>query len=245
MQDFVNGGRYLLDGFRLINQSGVRRFAYIPICINTVLFIAAIWLGVSQFDHWMTQLTPQWLPEWLVTALMWIIWPLFAILVAVIVFFSFTVLANLIAAPFNGLLAEAVEIKLSGGKPPEQRLIQLLADTPRMIWNELRKLAYFAKWLIPLLIISWIPGLNLFAPLLWIAFSSWTLALDYHDYPLGNHLLGFKKQRVLLGNNRPLAMGFGMATLMATMIPVVNFLVIPAATAGATRLFCERLKAQL
>lgn len=245
MQDFVKGGRYLLDGFRLINQPGVRRFAYIPICINTVLFIAAIWLGVSQFDHWMTQLTPQWLPKWLVTALMWIIWPLFAILVAVIVFFSFTVLANLIAAPFNGLLAEAVEIKLSGGKPPEQRLIQLLADTPRMIWNELRKLAYFAKWLIPLLIISWIPGLNLFAPLLWIAFSSWTLALDYHDYPLGNHLLGFKKQRVLLGQNRSLAMGFGMATLMATMIPVVNFLVIPAATAGATRLFCERLKAQL
>lgn len=245
MQDFFNGGRYLLNGFRLINQPGVRRFAYIPIFINTLLFIAAIWLGISQFDSWMTTFTPQWLPDWLVTALMWIIWPLFAILIAVVVFFTFTVLANLIAAPFNGLLAEAVELQLSGGKPPEQQLVQLIADTPRMIWNELRKLGYFAKWMVPMLLISWIPGLNLFAPLLWIAFSSWTLALDYHDYPLGNHLMGFKKQRSLLGKNRTLAMGFGATTLIATMIPVVNFLVIPAATAGATKLFVERLKSQI
>lgn len=242
MGDFIRGARYLLDGFSLINQPGVRRFAYIPILINTLLFSSAIWFGISQFDYWMAELTPTWLPEWLANALMWILWPLFAVLILIIVFFTFTILANIVAAPFNGLLAEAVEKHLSNQPPPEQTTMQLIADTPRMIWNEIRKLGYLLKWMIPLLLLSWIPGLNLIAPLLWIGFSSWTLALDYHDYPLGNHLLGFTEQRALLGQKRGLALGFGMTTLGATMIPVINFLVIPAATAGATQLYVERLK---
>ena len=54
MGDFIQGSRYLLSGFKLINQPGVRRFAYIPILINTLLFAGAIWLGINQFDYWMT-----------------------------------------------------------------------------------------------------------------------------------------------------------------------------------------------
>lgn len=242
MGDFIQGSRYLLSGFKLINQPGVRRFAYIPILINTLLFAGAIWLGINQFEYWMTQLTPTWLPEWLSNALMWILWPLFAVLIVLIVFFTFSILANIVAAPFNGLLAEAVEKRLFNQAPPEQTLWQLIADTPRMIFNELRKLAYLLKWMIPLFILSWIPGLNLIAPLLWLFFSSWTLALDYHDYPMGNHLMGFKQQRELLRTKRSLALGFGMTTLGATMIPVVNFLIIPVAVAGATALYVGRLQ---
>ena len=42
MGDFIAGARFLLGGFSLINQPGVRRFAYIPILINTLLFSAAM-----------------------------------------------------------------------------------------------------------------------------------------------------------------------------------------------------------
>jgi CysZ protein len=78
--------------------------------------------------------------------------------------------------------------------------------------------------------------------LLWLFFSSWTLALDYHDYPMGNHLMGFKQQRELLRTKRSLALGFGMTTLGATMIPVINFLIIPVAVAGATALYVGKLQ---
>ncbi|AFJ01230.1 Sulfate transporter, CysZ-type [Methylophaga frappieri] len=242
MTEFFRGARYVLNGFSLINQLGVRRFAYIPILINTLLFSVAIWFAISQFDGWMTTMLPTWLPEWLANIMMWVLWPLFALLILILVVFTFTILANIIAAPFNGLLAEAVEKKLTNQAPPSQTMTQLIADAPRMIWNEIRKLGYLLKWMIPLLIFSWIPGLNLIAPLLWLGFSSWTLALDYHDYPLGNHAMGFPAQRALLRRKRGLALGFGMATLGATMIPVVNFLVISAATAGATQLYVEKLK---
>ncbi|MBE0439376.1 MAG: sulfate transporter CysZ [Gammaproteobacteria bacterium] len=242
MTQLFAGARYLLRGFGLIHQQGIRKFAYIPIAINTVLFSFAIWLGISKFDHWMNSMMPTWMPEWLLAVLMWIIWPLFTALISLVVFFTFSIVANLLAAPFNGVLAEAVEVKLAGQAPTEIPWQKIIKETPLMLWNELRKLLYVLMWLIPLFILSWIPVVNFVAPVLWVAFSSWMLALDYHDYPMANHQILFAQQRQILKQKRLLTLGFGLATLGATMIPFVNFLVIPAAVAGATALYLERLK---
>ncbi len=242
MQNMIKGARYLIQGFSLIHQRGVRRFAYLPMFINTLLFSVAIWFGVTNFGAWLDALMPNWLPVWLESILMWLVWPLFFLLLAIIVFFTFSVVANILAAPFNGILAEMVENKLSGSPPAEMPWSQLVKDSPRMIVNELRKLGYLLRWAIPLLLLSWIPGLNLLAPALWLLFTSWTLALDYHDYPMGNHQLDFRQQRDTLRQHRGLALGFGGATMLATMIPILNFLVIPAAVAGATVLYLENLK---
>jgi CysZ protein len=242
MQDLFKGANYLLKGFSLINQQGIRAFAYIPMAINTLLFAFAIWLSTSKFDQWIHQMIPNWIPEWLLGWIMWIIWPLFALLLLVIIFFTFSIIANILAAPFNGPLAEAVEKKLLGKSPQGLNWSELIKDAPSMIWNELRKLAYVIMWMIPLFIFSWVPVLNIIAPLLWLTFSSWMLAIDYHDYPMGNHLIKFPQQREILRNHRSLALGFGAATLGATMIPIINFIVIPAAVAGATALYIERIK---
>lgn len=242
MQNIIKGARYLLQGFSLINQPGVRRFAYLPMLINTLLFSGAIWFGINGFDQWMNALMPTWLPEWLASALMWILWPIFFLLIALIIFFTFSIIANILAAPFNGPLAEAVEVRHSGQAPPSMAWGQIIKDTPKMIFNEIRKLGYMLIWMIPLLILSLIPVINIVSPVLWVLFSSWILALDYHDYPMGNHNLLFDAQRKTLKQQRGLALGFGMATMAATMIPIINFLVIPAAVAGATVLYLENLK---
>jgi CysZ protein len=68
------------------------------------------------------------------------------------------------------------------------------------------------------------------------------LAISYLDYPMANHGLSFPEQRRQLGQRRYLALGFGGATMFALAIPLVNFLVIPAAVAGATILWVERLE---
>lgn len=242
MHNMIKGARYLLQGFSLIHQPGVRRFAYLPMLINTLLFSIAIGFGLANFGGWLDALMPSWLPAWLESVLVWLIWPLFVLLLAIIVFFSFSVIANILAAPFNGVLAEMVEMHVAGTMPPQMPWARILKESPRMVLNELKKTGYLLLWVIPLFILSWVPGLNLLAPALWLLFSSWTLALDYHDYPMGNHLLDFRQQRQLLRQHRGLALGFGGATMLATMIPVVNFLVIPAAVAGATKLYLESIK---
>ena len=58
----------------------------------------------------------------------------------------------------------------------------------------------------------------------------------------GAKLLHFAEQRKRLRPRRLLALGFGGASLLLTMIPVVNFIAMPASVAGATALWVRELK---
>jgi CysZ protein len=233
---FTRGARYVGRGWGLLNQSGVRRYVIIPLLINVTLFGTAIWYSVDQFETFLNWLLPSWL-EWARP----ILWPLFAAAAALVLFSTFTLIANLIGAPFNGVLAEKLEARLTGQPLPSQSWTQIARASVAAILNELRKLAYLVARTIPLLILFLIPGLNVFAPLAWLAFSAWMLALEYIDAPMGNHDLTFRDGRRVLGKHRSLALGFGGAVLLMTSIPVLNFFAMPVGVAGATAMWVEQL----
>lgn len=236
----IIGLGYFLKGLRLVTAPGVKRYVAIPLTINFIVFGLLIWAVAGQFSTLLEAWLPT-LPGWL-DWLYWMLWTMFAMTTALVLFFSFSILANIIAAPFNSLLAEAVERHLGGLEPPgSDGVLATLRDAPGAILDEARKLLYFVLWAIPLLIIFWIPVINLAAPILWVLFSAWMLTLQYADYPMGNHGIKFKQQRQLLRKRRMLSLGFGGTTLLATMTPILNFLVMPVAVAGATALWCERL----
>ncbi|MDQ3731710.1 MAG: sulfate transporter CysZ [Pseudomonadota bacterium] len=235
---FTRGAGYVARGFALINQPGIRRYVAMPLLINFLLFGGAIWFGAAQFEGLLDWLLPNWL-EWA----RWLLWPLFAATALLVVFYAFTLIANLIGAPFNGLLAEKLEAHLTDVPLPEaQSLGYLLRTGAKAIVNELRKLAYVLLRAVPLLILFLIPGLNVIAPFVWLAFTAWMLALEYIDAPMGNHELTFHAGKRVLRANRALALGFGGAVLLMTSIPILNFFAMPVAVAGATAMWVERLK---
>ena len=237
----IDGASYLIRGLGLITKPGIRPFVMIPLAINIIVFSLLIWLGIDQFEVLMDRFLPD--DESWLSWLRWLLWPLFAIAIVLIVFYTFTVIANLIAAPFNGLLAEKVEQKL-GGELPKQSggMKQIMKDLVPALLSELRKMSYFLLRAIPLLILFIIPGINLIAPFLWIAFSAWFLALEYGDYPMANHGLAFKAQHRRLKKTRLTALVFGGSLTLMMMVPLLNFVAMPAAVAGATVFWRERLK---
>jgi len=233
----VSGAMYFIRGIRLIFAPGLRAYMIVPLLVNVVLFSALIYFGAAQFRELLDWLLPDWL-DWLAVVLL----PLFIIAALVLVFFTFSLIGNLVAAPFNGLLAEAVECHITGQPIPGGGVKKMIADLGRTMVSELRKLAYIVIRGIPVLLLFVIPGLNLAAPIIWILFGAWMLAISYVDYPMANHGLSFPEQRRQLGQHRYLALGFGGAAMFALAIPLVNFLVIPGAVAGATILWVERLE---
>ena len=152
------------------------------------------------------------------------------------VFYSFTLLANLIAAPFNSMLAARVEARLSGSTIRDIDTEAFWKIMIRSSGAELIKMLYFIKWLIPLLVLTFIPVINIIAPFAWFIFAAWTFALEYTDYPLGNHGQLFKEVREYNRKNRIRALGFGSVVFVLTSIPFLNFLAMPVAVCGATRL---------
>lgn len=242
MRDLVKGFGYMLEGVRLIRLPGLRRFVVVPLAINTLLFSVLMYAAVQGFEQVLAYLL-DFLPDWL-HWLQYLLWPLFAVAALLILVYSFTLVANLLAAPFNGVLAEATERQLTG-----QSLEQtgnwraLLADLVPSVLSEVHKLGHFALRALPLLLLFVIPVVNLIAPVLWAAFSAWMLAAEFADYPMGNHGLKFRAQRPRLRSRRLLTLGFGLGVLGLMLIPVVNFIAMPAAVAGATALWIRELKA--
>jgi len=235
IRDFMAGAGYLLDGFRTIARPGMRRYAAAPVAVSLLVFVALAALLAWGFDAWMAWLLPTgW--DWLE----WLLWPLFAIAIALVWVFTFIHLTNLVGAPFNDLLAERVLAEIGGRPPPELSWKQLLREGGRAVANTVAVLAYSLRWAVPLLLLTLVPGLNLVAPVLWAVLNAWLLALEYADYPLGAQGLAFRNQRARVAAQRPAALGFGLAALVATSIPVVNLAAMPAAVVGATRLFAER-----
>ncbi len=219
-------------GLRWLPKAGLRGFVAIPLLINTLLFSAGIWWSAGRLER-LDQTVQGWLPEWLAW-LHWLLWLLFILTVLVVVVYTFTVIANVIAAPFNGLLAARVEKLAAPGRSPRPATELTWKELVLSPLAELHKLLYCIGWAIPLLLLSFMPVVNVAAPVLWALFSVWMLALEYADYPLGQRGLTFRAQRRLLRRYWPLTLGFGGMTLLLTLIPGLNFLVMPAAVIGAT-----------
>lgn len=236
----ARGAGCLVEGVGLITRPGLRRYVVVPLLINILVFTGAIAWGVSAFDGLMARMEAA-VPHWL-GWLEWVLWPVFVLALLVIVFYGFSLVANLIAAPFNGLLAEKTEALLTGRAPDDSiDWKRLLRELPGTLIDEVRKIAYALLWSLPFLVLAF--ALPLVGPVLWFLFTAWMLTLQYTDYPMGNNGLKFRAERATLHRRRAVGLGFGAAVSLLTMVPVANFIAMPAAVAGATALWVRELRA--
>jgi len=235
--DITTGAICLGRGLKIIRQPGMRRYVVMPLLINIVLFGGLIWIGYGQFSP-LVESAMSYVPGFL-DFLRWIIWLLITMLTTIIVFFTFTPIANIVAAPFNALLSEKIEIKLTGKDiGAGSSFVKMIHDS---VLSQLRKLVYILLWSAGLLLVSIIPLINFLAPLLWVIFGSWLISLEYLDYPMGNHELSFSREKQILSKRRGLSLGFGGSVMVLTSIPLLNFIVMPVSVAGATVLWVEHL----
>lgn len=222
----------LLDGFRLLVHPKIRKFVLLPLLSNFILFIGMLYGFYHLATHWQQELVAS-LPEWLHYA-SWLVWPL-AILTAILLFiYGFTLLGNLIAAPFNAFLSEAVE-RMHGYIPEDSGLDlkHALVSIPASLKRELQKILYSIKWWILIIILWFIPGLNLLSLLI----TAWLLSMQYIDYPADNHRIPFRDAIKLLRKKWTSALPFGLTVAVANMIPIVNIVTMSAAVCGATLLW--------
>ena len=223
------------NGLPLLFSRGLRRYVMVPLAINILIFSITAWLSVVYFEEFIAWALPA--DSWL-SYLRWLLWPLFVLTYAVVTFYSFTIVANLIGAPFNGMLAAQAERKITGTFPPESSR-SIMAEIIPAVLGELIKLFYFLLLAIPVLILMVIPGINVVGSLLWLLLGFWFLAFEYGDYPMGNHGLNFKSQRQKLRREPLNTWAFGAGVTVLMLIPVLNFTAMPASVIGATMLWCR------
>ena len=241
LQDIILGVKYFFNGFSWLKNKQIGHFILIPLIINIILFCGMIFFAKHYFGMFVGWID-SFLPEWLYF-LNWLLWIIFATAAYLVIVYTFVIFANMIASPFNSFLAEKVEALVSVEPTfADAGFSDFVKDIPRTIKRELRKLLYYLPLVCLFLILFIVPVVHVFAGILWFLFSAWMLAIQYLDYPFDNHKISFKQMKQRLGERRLLALSFGAMSLLASLVPIVNFVVIPVSVIGATLMWVEELQ---
>ena len=239
--DLGLGFHYFIYGWRLMLQRQLMPFVIIPVAINAILMIALLWFFINHiagWADWIVSFMPTWL-DWLTMILV----PLAVLSLIMLFYFTFTTITNFIAAPFNALLAEKVELQLTGEQLNNMTMAEMLKDVPRMLKREWQKMAYSIPRFIALFLLSFVPVVGqTVVPVLTFVFGAWLLAIQYCDYPFDNHKISFKRMRNALGQRKILNFTFGTFVSIFTALPFVNLVVMPVAVCGATAMWVEEYR---
>ncbi|MBN1140403.1 MAG: sulfate transporter CysZ [Deltaproteobacteria bacterium] len=227
-------GRYLAGHPRLW------KFVAIPFLVNVVVFSLLLYLGFHFFDGFVLRLIPSG-EAWYWVLLYYTLWVVAVAVTAVLVFFTFTLLGNLIASPFNDLLSEKTEELMVGSLPEEPfSLARFKTDAKRILVLESKKMAVFLLVMLLLLTLNLIPGIGslLFSVLAFF----WTvifLALEYLGFVASRKQFDFKALRRFFWSRFTLLSGFGTGVFALLAVPFLNFISIPLGVIGATLLWFE------
>lgn len=235
------GAHYFMDGVRLLWRRELRPYILVPLAVNLVLFAVLTGIFIHYFSDllaWLQNFLPTWL-EWLA----WLAWIVLGAIILLIYGYSFNMITNIIAAPFYGLLAEKVEMLVTGENLPEESLLRMI---PRVTWREIIKLTYFIVRgifiILLMILVAFLPVINIAAPLIGLLWSAWSMAIQYADYAADNHQLPFDKLRYRLRRNLYSTMGFGSMVMGCSIVPVLNIFAMPAAVTGGTLLWIHEIK---
>jgi uncharacterized protein involved in cysteine biosynthesis len=145
--------------------------------------------------------------------------------------------ASLLAAPFHDALAARVE-RLLAGREPEPHAsgpAGLVRDAARALFEELRRLLFFAALALPL------AGLGALVPAAQIAtapalllLTLFFLPLDYASYCFDRRRLRFADKRRFLMTRAPRTLGFGAAAFLACAVPGASWLAMPVLVVAGT-----------
>lgn len=240
----LTGLGYLFKGIQLLRHPQLRVFVLIPLIINVLIFASAFWFLFSNITAWIES-SLQSLPS-IISWLSYILWPIIIFSILFSFSFIFSTIANLIAAPFNGLLAEKTEILLINSKINDDGWQDIFKDLPRILKRECQKWIYFLPRMLGCFILFFIPVIGqTIAPIIWFIFAGWMMAIQYADYPFDNHKVSFVQMRKTLANRFGKNITFGMVISICTTIPLLNFIIMPIAVCGATAAWVDLYKSEV
>lgn len=246
MRGPVSGALEIPRAFGLLRRErSLWVWCALPFALNLVFFGLAIAVFIAYYDpltegirsFFATQEPEAWY-EWLwvgpLRLLGWLMQWILVVVVALVVYFLFTVVGSVIASPFLDVLSQRVEQLKTGGVQGSNS--GALGAALRVAFEDAKRTAFFLVGQIAILALGLIPGLQPLAALLAFTFAALFLSLDYTAYTLDRREVTFRARRSWLWSHKAALGGFGTAAFVTFLVPGLNFLALPVLVTAGTGL---------
>ncbi len=205
-----------------------------PAAVTLVLLAAAIWAvaaTASPLVAWATG----WMPDAIERWAGWLVWLVVLVALGFAALLVFVPVAGVIAGPFNELLSEAVEERLTGAPGPRFSPGAFARDALLGLLHGLRRLVVALGGALLLVALSFVPVVGtLAAPVLggWLAARA--AAYDCYDAVLARRGLSYPAKLAFLARHRHRTLGLGATVAALLLVPGVNLIALGLGATGAT-----------
>jgi CysZ protein len=233
IKNILRGIRAYGGSIKLINELGLWKYFGIPVLIS---LITAILIGVSAWglsDNIGSIIAKAWFWEWGSQTFRTIGDVLGAFIIVVIGLILYKHIIMALSAPFMSPVSEKIEAHLMGMSHTHRK-----TSNASQLWRgiriNIRNLGMELLLTIPILILSFIPVINIVTSVLLFLVQSYYAGFGNMDYTLERHF-EVKDSVQFVKSNRGIAIGNGIVFMAMLLIPVIGIiLVLPLSVTAST-----------
>ena len=235
MSELSRGVSDVGRGFRFLNQHK-RLWGWViaPAIVTLVIMVAAIVGLVQLIDPlvgWMTD----WLPDWIAGFASTALWILLVIALGAGALLVFVAVVGVVAGPFNEMLSEAVEAKLTGKPSPKFSLPAFARGFALGLAHGIRRIVVAIGGFLLLFILGFVPVVGaIAAAAIGFYFASRAAAYDCYDAVLSRRELPYDAKLAYLARHRARTMGLGATVTGLLFVPGINLVSLGLGAVGAT-----------
>jgi CysZ protein len=235
MDQLASGVRDVQRGLGVLRAHPALWKWVIAPAVITLVLLAALVLGVLHVSDRLVGWIVAHLPSWVAHVASPLVTTMIVIGLSTAVVLVFVPLAGMIAGPFNEMLSEHVEAKLTGLPLTPFSLREFLHGVALSILHGIRRLLAMLVGLIVVFAVGFVPVIGTIAAAViagWLAATA--TAYDCYDAVLARRYLGYRAKLAYLASHRQRTLGLGAAVAVMLVIPGLNLVALGLGAAGAT-----------
>lgn len=218
----------------LKGNTSLWKWVVAPAVITLVLLIAVIVGVVSLADPLVVWLASH-LPAWLERIASWILTIIVVLGLGLAAMLVFVSVAGMVAGPFNELLSEAVEAKLTGTPGAPFSLAAFIRGALLGIVHGLRRLVVTLVGVVLLFVLGFVPVIGtIAAPVIGLWLAGRGAAYDCYDAVLSRRELAYRDKLAFLDRHRSRTLGLGVGVAGMLFVPGLNLVALGIGATGAT-----------
>ncbi len=242
IKNITLGIKAYFGAFSLISKLKLWKYFTIPMIISFITAIAIFGSAYGLSDNVGAFISRIWIWDWgkeTFTTISTVIGGLVIIVIGLILF-KHIIMA--LSAPFMSPVSEKIEAHLTGNTAHTHRNTTFSQQLWRGIRINGRNLLMELLLTIPLLLLKFIPVINIFSTILLFLVQAYYAGFGNMDYTLERHFK-YQQSTAFVRQHRGLAIGNGVVFILFLLIPVIGvILVLPLSVTAATTKTVEALQ---
>ncbi|OAD44912.1 EI24 domain-containing protein [Polaribacter atrinae] len=211
--------------FGLISKLKLWKYFAVPVLISilTATIIGFTAYGLS--DNIGSFLAKIWIWDWgkeTFTTITSVIGAIFVLVIGLILY-KHIILA--LSAPFMSAVSEKIEIHINGDLEHKHRKTSFQEQLWRGIRINIRNLGKELLITIPILLLKFIPVVNIFSTILLFLVQAYYAGFGNMDYTLERHF-NYKDSINFVGKNKGISIGNGIVFMLCLLIPVIGIIIV-------------------